>query len=270
MNKRLARNLTVLTIALLLSQYAAANGAIQSSSANEAMQQARAEQSALAKSVSVEDVGDADSYGRNVTYIGVAQTGNVNFQNDCTPLPGDPPLGPDDRCITLGASGSSTNFNERDIGRIDLPKNATKSLICFGVTSFPLWNYFNPNPTPVTGRFRFLNGFTIENELLDDPTLIDPTTGLPFNGVIEQPLGSPVLEFVTLQPGQSDLKRTITSRTCIGGIISKRSLAESYGLPPNIVDKFFKKPIKIRLNLTGSMTYVDSANIFYGVRFYGD
>ncbi|SFN59466.1 hypothetical protein [Dokdonella immobilis] len=257
-----------LAIAIVVSPFAIA--ANEGASTSEAMQQARAEQAALAKSVSVDDVGDADSFGRNVTYIGLAQTGNVNLQSDCTPLPGDPPPGPDDRCITLGAAGTPTNFDERDIGRISLPKNATKSLICFGVTSFPLWNYFNPDPSPVTGRFRFLNGFTIENELLDDPALIDPTTGLPFNGAIELPLGSPVLEFVTLQPGESDLKRTITSRTCIGGLVSKRSLAESYGLPPNIVDKFFKKPITIRLNLSGSMTYVDSANIFYGVRFYGD
>ena len=270
MNKRLVCKRIALAIAMIVSPLAIAANGSAAASTSEAMQQARAEQAALARSVSVDDVGDADSFGRNVTYIGVAQTGNVNFQNDCTPQPGDPPLGPDDRCITLGASGTTTTFDERDIGRIALPKNATKSLICFGVTSFPLWDYFNPDPSPVTGRFRFLNGFTIENELLDDPALIDPTTGLPFNGAIELPLGSPVLEFVTLQPGESDLKRTITSRTCIGGLVSKRSLAESYGLPSSIVDKFFKRPITIRLNLSGSMTYVDSANVFYGVRLYGD
>lgn len=270
MNIRLVCNRIALAIAMVVSPLAIAANTDAGASSSEALQQARAEQAALAKSVSVDDVGDADSFGRNVTYIGLAQSGNVNFQSDCTPLPGDPPPGPDDRCITLGASGTTTTFDERDIGRISLPRNATKSLICFGVTSFPLWNYFNPGPSAVTGRFRFLNGFTIENELLDDPALIDPTTGLPYNGAIELPLGSPVLEYVTLQPGESDLKRTITSRTCIGGLVSKRSLAETYGLPGNIVDRFFKRPITIRLNLSGSMSYVDSANVFYGVRLYGD
>jgi hypothetical protein len=236
----------------------------------EALRESRAQQSEMIKSASVEDVGDADSFGRDVTYLGVAQSGSISIQSDCTPIPGDPPLGPDDRCITTAPSGSVTAFDERDIGRIVLPKNSTKSLICFSVTSFPFWNYFNPEPTAVTGRFRFIEGFTIENELLDGLTQIDPATGLPINGAIELPLGSPVLELVTLQPGQSDLKRYVNSRTCLGGIISTRTLDEVYGLPSSIVDKFFKKPITIRLNLSGQTSYVDSASIFYGVRFYGD
>lgn len=236
----------------------------------EALRESRSQQGEMMKAVSPADVGDADSFGRDVTYIGVAQSGNISIQSDCTPIPGDPPPGADDRCITTAPPGSVTSFDERDIGRIELPKNATKSLICFSVTSFPFWNYFNPEPTAATGRFRFTEGFTIENELLDGLAEIDPATGLPINGAIELPLGSPVLEFVTLQPGQSDLKRYVNSRTCLGGIISKRTLAEVYGLPSSIVDHFFKKPITIRLNLSGQTSYVDSANVFYGARFYGD
>lgn len=236
----------------------------------EALSLSRAQQNEMMKAVSAEDVGDADSFGRDVTYIGVTQSGNISIQSDCTPIPGDPPPGPDSRCITTAAPGSITSFDERDIGRIELPKNSTKSLICFSVTSFPLWNFYNPEPTAATGRFRFTEGFTIENELLDGLAQIDPNTGLPFNGAIELPLGSPVLEYVTLQPGQSDLKRYINSRTCLAGIISKRTLDEVYGLPSSVVDKFFKKPITIRLNLSGQTSYVDFANVFYGVRFYGD
>jgi len=43
------------------------------------LKQARAEQRALAKQshVSAADVGDADSFGRNVHYIGVTATGTI-------------------------------------------------------------------------------------------------------------------------------------------------------------------------------------------------
>lgn len=237
---------------------------------SEAMREARAQQSELIKAAGVADVGDPDSFGRNVTYLGVVQSGNIAIQNDCTPAPGDPPPGADDRCITTAAPGTVTAFDERDIGRIVLPRNSTKSLICFSVTSFPFWNYFNPEPTAVPARFRFTEGFTIESALLVGLSQIDPATGLPINGAIELPLGSPVFEFVTLQPGQSDLKRYVNSRTCLAGIISKQSLDQTYGLPSSIIDKFFKNPITIRLNLSGQTSYVDFANVFFGVRFYGD
>jgi len=50
----------------------------------------------------VEEVGDPDSFGRDVIYLGNAQTANVVLQGDCTPDPAAPPL-PNDRCITLAA-----------------------------------------------------------------------------------------------------------------------------------------------------------------------
>lgn len=234
------------------------------------IKQARAEQRELAKSVSPDDVGDADSFGRGVVYIGLAQSGEVSLQADCTPAPGEPPLGPDDRCITLNPAPAATTFDERDIGRIHLPAKSTKSLICFAVTSFPLWEFYNPTATVANGTFRFNYGFTIENEVLDDPSAIDPNTGLPYGGVIELPFGSPVIDSPSIEPGGSHLQRVITSRHCIGGLLSKQALSTTYGLPDSLVERFFKKPTTIRLNMGGSMSFVDAADLLFGVRFYGD
>src|SRR5260221_6705915 len=84
---------------------------------------------------SAADVGDADSFGRNVHFIGVAQTGTVQFAPDCTPDPNSPP-GPDDRCVVVDPT-TTTTFEARDIGRIKLPAKASNSILCHSITSLP-------------------------------------------------------------------------------------------------------------------------------------
>ena len=39
------------------------------------------------------DVGDADSFGKNVKWLGLLQTGSISLQPDCTPVPGDEIIG---------------------------------------------------------------------------------------------------------------------------------------------------------------------------------
>src|SRR4030095_16747355 len=84
----------------------------------------------------VEEVGDPDSFGRDVIYLGNAQTSNVALQGDCTP---DPmfPRAPNDRCIVLNAQPAATSFNEDGLATLALPAESTKSLICFALTPNP-------------------------------------------------------------------------------------------------------------------------------------
>jgi hypothetical protein len=77
----------------------------------------------------VEDVGDPDSFGRNVTYLGLAQTTVVTLTDDCTGS--DPTI---ERCIVNQPAPLSTNFNETDLATMNLPAKATKSLVCFAIT----------------------------------------------------------------------------------------------------------------------------------------
>ena len=208
--------------------------------------QAIAEQRALARQsqVSASDVGDADSFGRNVHFIGVAQTGTVAVQEDCTPDPGAPP-GPDDRCVVALAPPAITTVVARDVGRMRLPANAANSILCQAVTLQPFWHFNNPTATPGDALFQYRFGFTIDNNVLDDPNLIDPTTGNPFGGSLEIPFGN-IVDLQTLQPGNQATKRTVNARFCIGGI-SKGSLTGVFGLTAEQADDFFKKPIREHL-----------------------
>lgn len=212
----------------------------------------------------VEDVGDADSFGRYVTYLGLAQTQSVVVSPDCTGS--DPAL---ERCIVAAPAPASTAFNEPDLAVMHLPPKATRSLMCFTLTPFVSVQWANNLATSATARFTANAVITIENEVLADPTLIDPGTGLPFGRSLTLGL-STYHDAHTLQPGEQDSKTLFMTRACIAGLVSKRALVENYGLSDIQATQFFKKPMTLRFGSRGSVALADYASYLYGMRLYGD
>jgi hypothetical protein len=219
---------------------------------------------AAALAPTVEEVGDADSFGRNVTYLGLAQTLSVVVLDDCTGS--DPTL---ERCVLANAAPAPTSFNEAGLATISLPTKATKSLICFALTPFIQVQWENNLAAPANARFAANALVTIDNEVLDDPTLIDPGTGLPFGGMLSLGLGT-FTDIHTLQPGEIDIKSMQMSRSCIAGIVSKRALVDNYGLTEAQATQFFKKPMTITFGARGTVALSSFTNYFYGIRLYGD
>jgi hypothetical protein len=211
-----------------------------------------------------EEVGDPDSFGRAVTYLGLAQTLPVTVLDDCSTS--DPTL---ERCIVANPAPAPTSFNEAGLATMNLPGKATKSLICFALTPFIQVQWENFLATPAQARFNGNALIDIENEVLNDPALIDPNTGLPFGGVLSLGLGT-FSDFHTLQPGENDFKSYQMSRSCIAGFVSKRVLVESYGLTETQANQFFKKPMTITFGARGTFALSTFATYFYGVRLYGD
>jgi hypothetical protein len=217
-----------------------------------------------AAAVTPEDVGDADSFGRNVTYLGLAQTLGVTLLDDCTGS--DPTL---ERCIVNNPAPAPTSFDEADLAIMNLPAKASKSLICFGFTPFITVNWENYSATPQTASFSASAVIDIENEVLDDPALVDPNTGLPYGGVLRLGL-STWHNSHTIQPGEREDERSSQTRSCIAGIISKRSLVLNYGLSDAQANQFFKKAMTIRFGARGTVQSSTFTNYFYGIRLYGD
>ncbi|HEU5137611.1 MAG TPA: hypothetical protein VFU13_20880 [Steroidobacteraceae bacterium] len=219
---------------------------------------------AAAAAPTIEDVGDADSFGRNVTYLGLAQTVPVVVVDDCTGS--DPEF---ERCVPANAAPATTSFNEAGLGSIRLPARATKSLVCFALTPFIQVQWDNLLAAPATATFIANARITIDNDVLDDPTLIDPATGLPFGGVLSLGL-STFVDFHTMQPAESDLKVFTLSRSCIGGVVSKRSLIENFGLSETQATQFFRRPMTFTFGSSGTVGLTTFATYFYGIRLYGD
>jgi hypothetical protein len=109
---------------------------------------------------------------------------------------------------------------------------------------------------------------TIENDVLNDPTLIDPGTGLPYGGRMTRPL-SQYSKWRSLAPGERAGETMSLSRECISGLVSKSSLIEA-GLSPAQAKQFFRNPMTFTFGAAGGMQGVGFARYTYGIRLYGD
>jgi hypothetical protein len=220
---------------------------------------------AHAAAVSDADVGDADSFGHKVVYAGILASSDVNLTEDCSP--GGTPV---DNCVTLNPQPAPTAFDFEDLAHITLPGKTTHTFLCFHTTTYRYRHYENDTPNVFDGHFWYQESVTLESDLLNDPSLIDPTTGLPFNGKIRNYIGTDVADRRSLMPGQDDEHSEWSTRTCQGGVISKKYLELQYNLPESIVNQFFKHPITLRLNIEGNAGLVTEGYIVTGIRFYGD
>lgn len=211
-----------------------------------------------------EDVGDPDSFGRSVTYLGLAQTLPVTLADDCSGS--DPTF---ERCIVNQPAPSPTSFNEADLATMKLPAKASKSLLCFNFTPFIGVSWANNTGSPQTAQFSALGRITIDNEVLDDPALIDPSSGLPFGGSLKVTL-STWHNFHSIQPGEFEDESSSQTRACIAGLVSKRALVNAYGLSETQATQFFKKPMTIHFGSSGTVQMSQFTQYFYGVRVFGD
>ncbi len=214
-----------------------------------------------ADAVKVEDVGDVDSFGRNLRWLGVTQL-NAALTADCSGW-----TGPGCQVLTPGAP---TSFEFTDLARIRLPPKASKSLLCYWLSPLVTVSYENPGASYVNALVRYTPTLTIENPVLDDPALINPMTGLPFGGRLDTSMTSSEFYETPLPPGASFTQRSRDSSVCIAGFLSKRALVDTYGLTEAQANAFFQQATLVRMNLAGMVNHVADANFIFGLRIIGD
>ena len=219
------------------------------------------------QAVTAADVGEPDSFGKNVLFLGIAQSGAVLIDPACDPV--DLQLGPDDHCITVAdptVAVPSTQIN--DIARITIPGKSVNNIV-FAIANHTLsFDMFNPGATPVQGRISYVPSVTIESDALNDPSLINPATGQPFNGSFTTSGLGTYSANQTLASGASNfLTHSYSPANTLG---FSRTFFAGLGLPNNVIDQLYKKPMTIRLNVRISSRYVDSAVILFTARFFGN
>jgi hypothetical protein len=212
-----------------------------------------------------EDVYDVDSFKRSVTYLGLASA-FINLSDTC---PTDP-ANPDELCQAIAPAPAFTAFDFPDAARIVLPPKSTHSILCYWFSPVINVGYANFGGAPAYGRLRYNPTLTIENPVLDDPALVDPTTGAPFGGKLLTSMTSSESFVVPLDPGVSFSERTRDSTVCMAGFVSKKALVDNYGLTETQATKFFNKPTTIRLNVSGAAQNVTFASMVFGLRVMGD
>ena len=258
------------TPALALADDSFRSPPVADSKAAGKMAAARADRAAksgavTAAAVTVAEVGDAGSFGRSVKWLGLL-SGNMSLSTDCTPPAGEPA---DPNCITVNPAPATTVFNGVDLASITLPGRSSETLLCHWQTPIVSYNIFNDTVSAQSANFRVTPRYRIESEVLDDPALINPGTGLPFGGSFEVALTS-FNKTKVVEPGYFESETLTGARMCIGGLVSKAALIDQYGLPEAQARRFFRKPITITLGISGQARMVNGASISFGTRITGD
>lgn len=222
---------------------------------------------AAAGAPTIDDVYDVDSFKREVVFLGLTSA-FVTLDETCPPP--DPAV-PDQFCQPINPTpGASTGFVFNDMARLKLPAKSANSLLCYWFSPVLTATYGNPTASRVTAQLRYTPTLTVENPVLDDPSLIDPTTGAPFGGQLLTSMTASEIFQVPLEPGVFFTERTRDSAVCMAGLVSKRALIDNYGLTEAQAKEFFKQPTTVRLNVTGNARYVNFAGLTFGLRIVGD
>ncbi len=161
-------------------------------------------------------------------------------------------------------------FDLPDIGRMTLPGKTSHNILCHWTSGNGVYSLFNGTGVTASARMSLHPYLVVESSVLSNPLLIDPSTGLPFNGSLKTAPGTTYLDIQTLAPNARSTQRMSDSRVCIAGAISRQGLIQGYGLTNAQVDDFFKNPITLKLGLNGVAINVDFASLIYGVRIMGD
>ena len=224
----------------------------------------------------VDDVGDADSFGQNAHFMGAA-SGFIVLQTDpCTtptptPTPSPPSVNPanSNQCFEITDTSVTTPFDAENSSRINLPGNAAKTIIYPVLNFFYTYNMNNTTGAPAQARFQFTANITIVSSVLNDPSCIDPNTSAPCGGQLTfQFTPNRVFDDRHLDTGEHAQVRLTLTRAGNAGIGKANLIGE--GLPAALVDKLFKNPMTLQLNVIGSARDVDFANITDNMRLFGD
>jgi hypothetical protein len=215
--------------------------------------------------------GDPDSFGHNVIFLGQSGTASVFFDRSCV----DPSLTtPPNQCVIVPSAdpGGTTDFSFPDLGSIAIPAGSTRTILWPVFLLNTNYTLNNTNGSSLPGVFRTFIDFTIESDVLKDPSLIDPNSGLPYNGRLTTSFKNVYGERRLLAPGEFDSKFLRATSTGLGAFSTALLGPGGQNLPPRAIKQLFASPMVIRIGLEGSVRLVDSGSViqFEGLRLFGD
>jgi hypothetical protein len=218
------------------------------------------------KGPTADEVGDVDSFGRNVRWLGLTAAA-VYASPDCAAyLAEDPTI----NCAQINDVSATTSYAFNDIAHISLPAGATNSLLCYWFSPRVVARFDNPGAAAAVGRYAYNPTLTVENPVLSTPGLIDPTTGAPFAGQLLTSMSASESVQMVVQPGLPFTQSLRDSAVCQAGLISRSQLMSTYGLTSSQADDFFNSPTTVRLNVAGSSRLVSDMSFSFGLRIVGD
>lgn len=222
--------------------------------------------------VSAGDVGEIDSFDKAAKFMGIASSGVMYVYSSCDPaiLLNDLGLvlGSDDRCLAAPNPGVTSTATFTDIARINLPAKANANILYMVNNHTINWQFENPIAGNTSALMSYSPQVTIESVALNDPTAINPDTGLPMNGSFTTTGNG--TKSVSKALFQGDFETLVDSYSRANTLGFSRTYFAALGLPNNVINELFKKPMTIRLGARISVRNVPFGQYVYTARFLGN
>ncbi len=213
------------------------------------------------------DVGEPDSFGKNAKFLGTVRSGIFLLTSDCS-VAAVGVLGPDDRCYVVTDPTIQTTYNELDLGRITIPGKSADNIL-YGISAASHVYFMSNNGTTSSlGRVNFVPSITMESVAFNDPSAIDPATGLPMNGSLRTTGTTLFTRTRTLAAG--DVENEFIRGGGANTLGFSREYFRQIGLSNSAIDTFYKNPVTIKVNMRITTRLVSEATFSFGVRFLGN
>lgn len=220
------------------------------------------------------DFYDTESFGKNAKFLGSLYAGTVYVYHSCDPTILETEIGlvlaPDDKCIayTPNTPGGPISDYFDPAWEITIPGKTVDNVIFPMINNGPGYDSYDAG-TGSAVSFFYTPRLTIESDALNDPAAINPNTGLPMNGSFTTSLAGNKTLFFTNEPGAA--RSEYNAYASVGGRGLSRSYFQALGLPNNVINKLFKKDMKlkfgIRMRVQGQ---IDFAQFYYTYRLLGN
>jgi hypothetical protein len=173
------------------------------------------------------------------------------------------------RCVALAdpSPGSYEQINVDDMTYVDVAPFAAHSLLILTMNPHSSVLFRNFGTTSLTTAVNVAVRITIESEVLNNPTLRNPNTGLPYNGRIIS-VYSWFSETESLSANQ--YRSSSARRPFEADILSRRMLINSLGLNATQAADVFARPIRVKIGYVVSSLNLNSLALSASGRLSSD
>lgn len=238
----------------------------------EELAEMKKQQARSADVVSTLGAGDAETFGKNVKFLGNGVSGAVYVYRSCDPAillsELNLTLFPEDRCV-VHTGGAQTSAVFDDLGGVTLPARSADNLISYIINSTISNDYDNPHTNSLFTTFIYTPRLTIESAALNDPAAVNPSTGLPLNGSVTFTLGT-AGRFETRWIQAGTFESLLDNRSHVATRGLSRSFFADYGLPQSVINNLYRQPMTIRFGMRVQVRNVVFGQYFYSARFIGN
>ena len=174
-------------------------------------------------------------------------------------------------CMPL-SSGGSGSFPSVEIAAVVVSPSAGRSMLCANPTAQAIYAFANRS----TGgddisTFKVDYRYELQSTVLTDPSLINPRTGMPFDGKIALSPASMFTDQSYLGPQQRIVRsQRIGSLECAIPLITHSMLVSNYGLSSTDAQRVMGQSMTVRLFISADLIVTDGGSYTVQLRMMGD